>query len=68
MRRTILDAAAYLVRQFRATDQWVDGLAVPKWNAVASPFGAVNAQDCAKDELCVRLSSTWFNQDACLGV
>jgi hypothetical protein len=57
MRRTILDDAAYLVRHFCATDQWVDGLAVPKWNAQTSPFGAVNAQDCPENKLCVRLSS-----------
>jgi hypothetical protein len=58
LRHTILDHAAYLVRHFRVPDEWVDGLAVPKWNAVASPFRAVNAQDCAEDKLCVRLSST----------
>jgi hypothetical protein len=31
---------------------------VPKWNAHTSPFGVLNVQDRAKDELCVRLSST----------
>src|SRR6266487_5498270 len=54
MRRTILDTAAYWIRHGRAPDEWVDRLAVPKWNAVTSPFRAVNAQDCAEDKLCVR--------------
>jgi hypothetical protein len=58
LRRTILNPAAHLVRLIRVPDEWVDGLAVPKWNAVASPFRAVNAQDYAEDQLCVRLSST----------
>jgi len=68
MRRTILNNAAYLVRHIRATDQWVDGLTALEWNAMTSPLEAVDGQDRAKDELCVRLSSTWFSHDACLGV
>jgi hypothetical protein len=62
LRRTILNTAAYLVRHIRVPDEWVDGLAVPKWNAVTSPFRAVNTQDCAEDKLCVRLSSIWLSQ------
>ena len=68
MRRTTINTAVYLVRHIRVTDQWVDGLTALEWNAMMSPLGAVNGQDRAKDELCVRLSSTWFNQDACFGV
>ncbi len=54
MRCKILNIAAYLVRHLRMSDEWVDGLAVPKRNAEASPFRAVNAQDCAEYKLCVR--------------
>jgi ABC-type spermidine/putrescine transport system permease subunit I len=43
-------------------------LPISEWNEVSSPLGAVNGQDGAKSELCVRLTSTWFNHDACLGV
>ena len=34
---------------------------------MTGPFGAVNGQDRAKDEFCVRLSSIKDSQDACTG-
>jgi hypothetical protein len=67
-RRTFLNNAVYLVRHIGLARQRVEGLAALEWNAVASPLGAVNGQDGTKDEFCVRLTSTWFSQDACFGV
>jgi len=64
----LLDYAVYLVRHTGLTHQRVEGLAPLEWNAVASPLGVVNGQDDTKDEFCVRLTSTWFSQDACFGV
>ena len=66
-RHTILDDAVYLVRHFCTSDQRVEGLATLEWNAMTGPLGAVNSQDRAKDELCVRLSSINESQDACTG-
>ena len=57
MRQTIVDNAVYLVRHFRTSNQRVEGLATLERNAMTGPLGAVNSQDRAKDELCVRLSS-----------
>src|SRR5579859_7734526 len=62
-----LDNAVYLARHIRLTHQRVEGLAALEWNAVASPIGAVNTQDGAKDEVCVRMTSIKLNQDACTG-
>jgi hypothetical protein len=41
----------------------VGGLAVVEWNDVTRPFGAVDGQDRAKDQLCVRLISIRFSHD-----
>lgn len=57
MRRSFLNTAVYLVRHICAADQRVDGLTALEWNAMTSPLGAVNDQNCAKDQLCFRLTS-----------
>jgi hypothetical protein len=63
-----LDDAVYLARHIWFTHQRVEGLAPLERNAVSSPLGAVDGQYGAKNKFCVRLTSTWFSQDACLGV
>jgi hypothetical protein len=64
----MFNTAAYLVRHICVTREWIEGLASLEWNIVTSALTAVNRQDRAKDKLCVRLTSTWFSQDVCLGV
>ena len=68
MRRIILNTAVYLVRHARLAPQRVESLTALERNVVTKPLRAVNAQDCAKDKLCVRLSSTRLTQLACVGV
>jgi len=68
MRHELMDTAVYLDRHIDVTHQRVERLAPLERYAVTSPLGTVNGQDGTKDEFCVRLTSTWFNQDACLGV
>ena len=51
MRHSLLDILG-------SSAERVGGLAVMEWNDVTSPVGAVDGQDRAKDQLCVRLTST----------
>ena len=60
MRRSLLDILG-------SSAERVGGLTAVEWNDVTRPFRAVDAQDRAKDQLCVRLISTWFNQLAWMG-
>ena len=68
MRHVIFNTAAYVARHIRLTHQWIERLAPLEWNGVTLPLWAVDGQDGAEDKLCVRLSSTWFSHEACLGV
>jgi hypothetical protein len=50
------------------TNERVGGLAAVKRNDVTGPLGTVDGQDRAKDQLCVRLSSTRLSQLELVGV
>jgi len=55
MRHSLLDILG-------SSAERVGGLAVMEWNDVTSPVEAVGGQDRAKDQLCVRLTSTRLSQ------